>query len=187
MRIPILTYDSMRIHGNEYATNDLRALASDLRQVTAAGFKVVPLARVIDAWLANRGADLDGKLIALSSDHGADFNYRDLPHPTAGAQRSVLNILRDFAAQNPRKQEELNVTSFVIVSPEARAVLDATCMVGKGWWTDSWWMEAIRSGLIHIASQSWDLNHETLPPSLLRSERAATFRNLYSRQSADHR
>ena len=59
-------------------------------------------------------------------------------------------------------------------------------MVGKGWWTDSWWMEAIRSGLIHIASQSWDLNHETLPPSLLRSERAGTFLSIDSRESADH-
>ncbi|MEP7069793.1 MAG: class I SAM-dependent methyltransferase [Usitatibacter sp.] len=186
MRIPILTYQTMHIDGNDYRSNDKIALSSDLRQLTAAGFKILPLRSVVDLWLDNRGTELDGKLIALASDNGADFDYLDLLHPTAGPQRSIYNILRDFAADNPGRQEGLNVTSFTIASAEARAVLDATCMLGKDWWTDRWWPEAIRSGLIHVANMSWDHNHETLPSSFLRSARSGTFLTIDSQESADH-
>jgi len=47
MRIPILTYQSMHIDGNDYCANDLIVLASDLRQLTDSGFKIVPLRRSI--------------------------------------------------------------------------------------------------------------------------------------------
>jgi peptidoglycan/xylan/chitin deacetylase (PgdA/CDA1 family) len=186
VRIPVLTYRPMHIEGNDYWSNDLSALASDLTQLTEAGFKILSLRSIVDAWLDNRGSELEGKFVALTSDDGADFDYLDLPHPTAGMQRSVFHILRDFVAENPGRQEALNVTSFVIVSPNVRAILDATCMLGKGWWTDSWWPEAVRSGLIHIANHSWDHNHETLPSSFLRSARAGTFLTVDSRESADH-
>src|SRR5258706_2969306 len=116
MRIPILTYDSMRIDGNDYRSNDLKALAADLRQLTEAGFKIVPLPQLIDAWLDNRTESLNGRLVALACDHGSDFDYFDLPHPKAGVQRSVLNTLRDFEANYHSKQEKLSITSFVIVS-----------------------------------------------------------------------
>src|SRR5262249_30751247 len=152
MRIPILTYDSMRVLQNSYAQSDLHALASDLQQINDSGFQVLPLSTVVDAWLGNRGHELQGRLVALACEHGSDFDYRDLTHPSCGVQRSVLNILRDFASANPGGQPRLNVTSFVIVSPAARAALDATCMVGKGWWTDSWWRNAIESGLLHIGN-----------------------------------
>lgn len=186
MRIPILSYQPMSIHGNEYHDNHLKALASDLRQLTGAGFKIVAIRSVIDAWLDNRGAELDAKWVALSCDDGADFDYLDLPHPTAGVQRSVFNVLRDFAAQNKGLQDELNVTSFVIASPEARAALDSACMIGKGWWTDGWWPDATRSGLVHIGSHSWDYNHEALPPAISQSVRRGTFLTINSLGLADH-
>jgi hypothetical protein len=186
VRIPILTYQAMRIAGNDYANNDLKALAADLRQLTDAGFRIVPLRTVVDLWLGNRGAELNGKLVALACNGGADFDYLDLAHPTAGTQRSVLNTLRDFAAEYPGRQEQLNITSFVIASPEARAVLDRTCMVGKGWWTDAWWKAAIESGLMHLGSHSWDHNHETLPDSLSPGVRRGTFLNIDSKERADY-
>lgn len=176
----------MRIDGNDYLSNDLCALASDLAHLTASGFKVMPLRLIIDAWLDNRATELDGKLVALTSDNGADFDYLDLQHPTVGQQRSVANILRDFATANPGKQDALNVTSFVVASPEARAILDRTCMVGKGWWTDAWWPDAVRTGLIHIASHSWDHNHETLPPSFVHTARRGTFLTVDTKELADH-
>ena len=176
----------MRIDGNDYVANDLQALAADLRQITASGFKILPLRSVVDAWLDNRGHELDGKLVALTCSGGGDFDYVDLPHPTAGTQRSVFNILRDFAAENPGKQEQLNVTSFVVASPEARAALDATCMIGKGWWTDAWWSEAAASGLMHIANHSWDHNHETLPASFSKGVANGTFLTIDTRSLADY-
>ena len=176
----------MRIAGNDYANNDLKALAADLRQVTQAGFRIMPLRSIVDLWLGNRGAELNGKLVALACNGGADFDYLDLAHPTAGAQRSILNTLRDFAAEHPGKQDRLNITSFVIASPEARAVLDRTCMVGKGWWTDGWWKAAIESGLMHLGNHSWDHNHETLQDSFAPGVRRGTFLNIDSKERADY-
>ena len=161
-------------------------MAADLRQLTDAGFKVVALRSIVDAWLANRGLDLDAKLVALTADNGADFDYVDLPHPSCGTQRSVMNILRDFAAERPGAQDGLNVTSFRIASPEARAALDAACMVGKGWWNDGWWKDAIASGLIHVANHSWDHNHEALPASFGRGARRGSFAGILNADLADH-
>ena len=186
MRVPILTYQPMRIDGNDYRQNDLRALAADLRQVTEAGFRIMPLRSVVDAWLDDRVGELDGKVAAIACDNGADFDYRDLPHPSAGVQRSVINILRDFAAEHPRAQPALNVTSFVIASPEARTLLDATCMIGKGWWTDDWWPAAVASGLVHIANHSWDHNHETLPESFSQGVARGTFLTIDNEKLAEH-
>ena len=184
MKIPILTYQPMHIDGNDYRANDLRALASDLRQITEAGFRIVPLRTVIDAWLDDR--ELGGKLVALASNAGADFDYRDLAHPKAGMQRSAINVLRDFAAENPGKQEELHITSFVIASPEARATLDSTCMIGEGWWSDAWWKAAIESRLMHIANHSWDHNHETLPEAFSQGVARGTFLPINSKSLADY-
>jgi len=186
VRIPILTYQPTRIDGIDYRNNDLHALASALRQVTQSGFRIVALRSIVDAWLDNRGGDLEGRVVALACDHGADFDYTDLPHPSAGTQRSVLNILRDFATANPGAQPALNVTSFVVASPEARAALDTACLLGKGWWTDGWWKAAIDSGLMHIANHSWDHNHDALPPSFSQGVRRGTFLNITSERLADH-
>ena len=186
MRIPILTYQAARIAGNDYATSDLKALAADLRQITRAGFRIVPLRDVVEAWIESKGDERSDKVVALACNGGGDFDYLDLPHPTAGVQRSVLSTLRDFATEHPREQAQLNITSFVIASPGARAVLDSTCMVGKGWWTDAWWRAAIDSGLMHIANHSWDLNHETLPDSVAPGVRRGTFLAIDSKELADH-
>ncbi len=186
MRIPILTYQPARIDRNDYAGNDLIALAADLRQVSDAGFRILPLRTIVDAWLDDRVGELEGNVAAITSDNGADFDYHDLPHPSNGTQRSVINILRDFAAAHSRAQPSLNVTSFVVASPEARAVLDATCLAGKGWWTDGWWRPAIESGLIHIANRSWDLNHEALPDTFSQGVARGTFFNVADERLADH-
>ena len=185
MRIPILTYEPMRIGGDDYRSNPLVALAADLVQLTEAGFQVRALRSIVDAWLDNRGGELEGKLVAIASDNGADFDYIDLSHPTAGPQRSTFHILQDFAADHPGRQAALNATCFTIVSPEARAVLDRTCMLGKGWWSDGWWPAAAASGLLHIANFSWDYNHETLPRPMRRGARGGTFLEVDSLEAGD--
>jgi len=186
MRIPVLSYHSMHIDGNEYATNDVRALAADLEQLSDAGFRVLPLHTVVSAWLEGRQGELAGRVVALTCDDGSDFDFADLPHPGAGMQRSVLNTLRDFRARHPGRQEALHITSFVIVSPEARTALDRTCMIGKGWWNDAWWKDAIASGLMHIGNHSWDHNHEALPESFSQGVRRGTFTTVATEALADH-
>ena len=46
--IPILTYHSLNIAGNDYLGNDHVALREDLHLLTALGWRIVPL-----AWLAD--------------------------------------------------------------------------------------------------------------------------------------
>jgi peptidoglycan/xylan/chitin deacetylase (PgdA/CDA1 family) len=183
VKIPVLTYHAMRIHGRDYGNNDLVALAADLEAAAARGFRILPLARIVSAWLEDPEAWTGQRVVAFTCDDGSDFDFTDLEHPSAGPQRGVLNILRDFRARRPH--DGAHVTSFVIASPEIRTYLDKTCMIGRGWWNDGWWREAAATGLMDIANHSWDHNHETLPEPLAEGVPRGTFRNIATAPLAD--
>src|SRR4051812_21522320 len=117
-RIPVLTYHAMNIAGNDYLGNDHVALADDLVQLAARGFRIVPLHAVVGRSLEDRTAFAGQRVVALTCDDGSDFDYRDLPHPSAGMQRSFHNILDDFSRAHPAVQPGLHITDFVIASPE---------------------------------------------------------------------
>ena len=186
MRIPILTYHSMRIGGDEPRNNDHRALAADLETIEAEGFEVRPLAQLVSTWL-ERPAELEGrKLVALTCDDGSDFDFRDIEHQQWGVQRSMLNILRDFRGAHPRSQPGLHITSFVVVSPADRAELDRLCMLGRGWWSEDWWREAVDTGLMGIASHSWDHNHDALVNPDFPDVRRGVFTSIDTPQAADY-
>ena len=182
MRVPVLTYHSINIHGNDYAGNDHVALAADLRLLHRLGRRIVPLATVVDVLLGAAPAAAVENAVALSFDDGSWFDWHDLEHPSWGPQRGFAGILRDFAAETGAA---VHATSFVIVSPEARAILDRTCMVGRGWWGDEWWPTAQREGLIAIESHSWDHNHDTLPATVQHAQRKGTFRTIDCWADAD--
>lgn len=158
MAIPVLTYHSARIEGNDYASNDHVAFFHDLRLLHSLGFRIARLEDVVANLKAGaRGAP---RAVAITLDDGTDFDYYDLPHPRWGTQRSMFNIMRDFVAQFGREAQPcLHATSFVVVSPKARLELDRTCLAGQNWYTDDWWNPAIASGLMAIANHSWDHNH----------------------------
>lgn len=181
----MLTYHAMNVHGNEYASNDHVAFAADLVHLTRSGFEVRPLHQIV-ACLGNSQGFGDRKVVGLACDDGSDFDFRDLDHPTHGPQRSMLNILRDFQRASPRAQPQLHLTSFVVVSPEARRRLDRTCMVGMAWWNEDWWQEAAASGLMGVANHSWDHNHDTLDQPRPFEIRRGTFRSVDCAASADY-
>ncbi len=183
MKIPVLTYHSMKIHGNGYADNDLVALAADLELAHARGFRVARLHEIVAGWLRSASAWHGQRIVAFTCDDGADFDFHDLPHPTAGPQRSVLNILRDFALRHPEAPP--HITSFVIASPEVRCALDKTCMIGRGWWNDAWWRQAVASGFMDIANHSWDHNHDAMPAHLSLGVERGHFRSIATRALAD--
>jgi hypothetical protein len=186
MKIPILTYHSNHIDGNDYADNDHVAFASDIAQIDANGIRILPLAEVIDHWLKAPARLQEWPTVALSCDDGGDFDFHDLPHPVAGMQRSMLNILRDFRRTARHPQPGLSITSFVIVSPQARQVLDRTCLIGTGWWNDDWWKEASASSLMDIGNHSWDHNHQTLDEGQFRGIARGTFKSIASDRLADY-
>jgi hypothetical protein len=109
--------------------------------------RVVPLSRVVDVRLGLADAVSVENAIALCCDDGSWFDWHDMDHPTFGRQRSFANILRDFAAGTGAP---VHMTSFVIVSPDARLALDRTCLVGRGWGPHDGGRFALRDGLIAI-------------------------------------
>ena len=182
MRVPVLTYHSNNIAGNDYASNDHVALATDLRLIHARGLRIVPLRRVVDVLLDEAPQAEVENAVAISCDDGSWFDWHDLEHPTCGPQRSFVGVLRDFVAETGAS---VHATSFVIVSPEARAILDQTCLIGRGWWGHDWWREAQREGLLAIESHSWDHNHHTLPVTAQREQIKGNFRSIDSYADAD--
>ncbi len=163
MRVPVLTYHSNNIAGNDYTGNDHVAFAADLRLIDDLGLRIVPLQVVIDRLLGRHDDDQRG-CVALTCDDGTDFDYTDIDHPTDGVQRSFYNCLQDFRdLRGDEAQPDLHLTTFVIADPSARALMDKACMVGRGWMNDTWWREVEASGLMAIESHSWDHNHPCLP------------------------
>lgn len=182
MRIPVLTYHSNNINGNDYANNDHVALAADLRSIARRGLRIVPLHRIVDVLLGEAAESTVENTVAITFDDGSWFDWHDMDHPTCGRQRGFAGVMRDFATETGAA---VHATSFVIVSPDARATLDRTCLIGRGWWTDDWWHEAQREGLIAIESHSWDHNHATLPVTAQREQRKGTFVSIDSHADAD--
>jgi SAM-dependent methyltransferase/peptidoglycan/xylan/chitin deacetylase (PgdA/CDA1 family) len=172
--IPILTYHSLNIAGNDYLGNDHVALRADLRMLGALGWRIVPLTILVDH-LLDRSRPWPEKCVAITFDDGTNFDVEDLEHPTAGLQRSMLNILRDYRSESAGQQPDLHATSFVIASAEARTVMDRACVLGRDWMSDRWWAEAVSSGLFHVGNHSWDHCHDSLPVVAQREQRKGTF------------
>ncbi len=181
MRVPVLTYHGNNVSGPRYAENDHIALTQDLELIDALGWRVVPLARVVDALLGD-GPEPPPRSVALSFDDGSWFDWYDLEHPRHGLQLGLATVLRQHVARGGQRP---HATCFVIVSPAARAELDRSCLVGRGWWGDQWWLDASREGLLAIESHSWDHNHETLAATAQRDGRRGRFDTIETWAEAD--
>src|SRR6202023_4279958 len=174
MQIPVLTYHAARIGGNDYESNDHFAFHQDLRLLHSMGFKVAALSDIVKR--LRSGDDTSRNEVAISLDDGTDFDFFDLPHPTWGTQRSILNIMKDFVMEfGPNAQPQLHATSFVVASPAARKTMDRTCLANLDWYTDDWWSAAIDSGLMAIANHSWDHLHPTLEFVAQREQKKVSF------------
>lgn len=160
--VPILTYHSQNIRGSSHAENDHVALQQDIRALHGAGFRVVPLDWLAD-WLDGERdpSDLE-RAVVLTFDDGCDFDVQDLDYPGHGLQRSFEGIFRDFSDGSGSAPPCLHATAFVIASREARRLIDAGSLFGRGWISDDWWRVTDKSGLIAIENHGWDHNHPDL-------------------------
>lgn len=181
MAVPVLTYHSMNVGGNDYVNNDHVALREDLALIHALGWRIMPLHRVAQLQLAGRVEVLE-KTLAICFDDGSNWDWYDIEHHLHGLQRGFAGILHDFRAQTCR--DDVHATSFVIAGPDERSELDVTCMLGRGWWTDEWWREAWMNG-IAIENHSWDHNHDTLRKTAQRGGRKGDFRWIDTYEECD--
>lgn len=182
MGVPVLAYHANNVAGNDYADNDHVALATDLRRLFEAGWRVVPLDTVLDWHQGHRpDAELE-RCLAITFDDGSDFDFHDIDHPSCGLQRSLFNVLRDFVMETGAPAQ---AASFVIACPEARAQLDERSLAGRGWWNDDWWPEANASGLMTIESHGWDHLHPVLDRVAQRAGKAGDFREVDSFEDCD--
>ena len=161
--VPILTYHSQNICGNDTANNDHVALEADLHALHAAGRKVVTLDTLLD-WVDGKADDHSvAKAVVLTFDDGCDFDVRDIEYPEHGLQRSFAGIMLDFlGCFHADERPALHATSFVIASAEARRQIDAGSLFGKGWMNHDWWGAVDAAGLIAIENHGWDHNHPDL-------------------------
>ena len=185
-RIPILSYHGLHASGNGYADNDHVALEEDLRLIKKLGFRIAALTDIA-RYVRGEGASfLDrDKCVGLSFDDGTDRDYLDMDHPVLGRIKSFHTILKDSGAGGERAWPQPTGVSFVIASPEARAVLDRTCIAGRNDWRDSWWSEAAAGGVLAIGNHSWDHTHPTLDVVAQREQRKGTFHGIDNLEDAD--
>jgi len=189
MRALILTYHSHHVVGPDYGDNDHLAFAQDLDVATECGFRIVPLATLVAAHQLRERFE-SARLVALTCDDGPLYDVADFSHPRYGAQKSFLNAMRDFRERHRDAQPGLALTSFVIASPDARAVMEKNfdieyTYLGPDSLGDDWWDPAIDTGLIAIANHSWDHLHPALPEVAHSAQARGDFTQVRSEEDAD--
>jgi peptidoglycan/xylan/chitin deacetylase (PgdA/CDA1 family) len=155
LKIPVLTYHSTNISGNEYHNNDHMALEQDLKLLDKLGIEIISAIELVQ-WIKGEVTLAPTKqYVVLTFDDGCELDFYDWNHPAYGFQKSFYTLLKEY----PKK---IHATSFVIVSPDTRKVLEQTCLAGHKIWGDEWWQKAEDSQLISIENHSWDHVHVTL-------------------------
>jgi len=96
----ILKYHSGNIAGNDYASNNLLALAHDLDVVRALRLPIVALRLVVDP-LLDRTVPLPERVVAITLDDGLDFDFIDYPSGTS-RRRSRRATIGKPRAGEPR-------------------------------------------------------------------------------------
>ncbi|MDG2459509.1 MAG: sulfotransferase [Luminiphilus sp.] len=161
--IPILTYHSLNTRGSSYADNDHVALEQDLALIKSAGFRVERLPTLVTYFLEGRLEELSGERIcALTFDDGVLHDFADFYHPHIGLLKSFARLLAEASEASRPEWQCVPATAFVIVSPEARAILDVECIAGRDQWHDHWWQEAVDRCHLDIGNHSWNHTHPAL-------------------------
>lgn len=154
MKIPVLTYHSVNVNGTEYHNNDHVAFEKDLELIRELGIQVISTDLLYQWMIGSLELNADKKYVVLTFDDGSRLDYQDWEHPEFGFIKSFYNSIKKYPSYH--------ATSFVIASPEARKILEKTCLGGFPLWGDDWWQEVEDSEQISIENHSWDHLHPTL-------------------------
>jgi peptidoglycan/xylan/chitin deacetylase (PgdA/CDA1 family) len=186
-RVAILTYHPIHLDDASYSGSDLIALERDLAVIERMGIPVRSLDQIFtDAGKDSLLRELGPATVAITFDDGSEFDFIDRSHPALGPQRSAATVLSHAARSLQCLAGARPLAStFVIASPEARAELDRTDYASGGYWTDHWWRDAARSGVLGIESHSWDHNHASIARSAQRNNERGTFMNIETEAEAE--
>ena len=177
MHIPVLTYHSTNISGNDYHNNDHIALSSDLNTISQLNITILSAHDLVKWIKGNLELDHSKKYTVLTFDDGVMLDFIDWKHPLHGFQESFVNIMK-------LHETTIHATAFVIASPDERKILEFTCMAGHFIWGDEWWQDAEDSGLISIENHSWDHLHETLDKVAQKDNLKGDFKNITTIEDA---
>jgi len=178
LKIPVLTYHSTNISGNEYHNNDHMALEQDLKLIDKLGIEIISAMELVQ-WIKGKVTlSPTKKYVVLTFDDGCELDFYDWNHPTYGFQKSFYTLLKEY----PKK---IHATSFVIASPDVRKVLEHTCLAGHKIWGDEWWQKAEDSQLISIENHSWDHVHLTLDHVMQEDNIKGDFKLIQSFEDAE--
>ena len=155
MKVSILAYHAANILGNDYNTNDHIALIEDIKLFQEMGVVVISASTIV-AWIkGKRYLDENKNYVAITFDDGNQLDFTDSKYFEYGLQKSFYTILC-------QSKIKLHATSFVIASPQARKILEKTCLGGQKLLGEKWWQEAENTGIISIENHSWDHVHPSL-------------------------
>jgi peptidoglycan/xylan/chitin deacetylase (PgdA/CDA1 family) len=163
----VLTFHSQNIRGNSLATNDHIALSQTLAALERLGVPVVRLSSMVDELLRGSLERLPERYVCLTFDDGPDYDWFDLTHPVHGFQSSMRRILLEHNCRPGTRHPPATATAFVIASSEARSEIAAATQDNPDRMSESWWREAVGSGLLDIACHGW--NHVHPAVSAMRS------------------
>jgi peptidoglycan/xylan/chitin deacetylase (PgdA/CDA1 family) len=148
--VPVLTYHSQNIAGNDYATNDRQALASDIQAISQTGLRVISLSDFVDWLIGNLPEAFARNTIVLTSDDAPIFDYEEVEYCDFGPQTPTRSILRNSNA---------HITLFAIASQQAREEIGEDALGNASFMTNRWWREAGRSPWAAIENHGWDHCH----------------------------
>lgn len=178
MKIPVLTYHSTNISGNDYHNNDHVALQKDLTLFKELNIEVLSTNILIEWLQGNINLNNNKKYVVLTFDDGCELDFLDWQHPQFGFQQSFYSILKAY-------DQYVHATSFVIASKNVRTILEQTCLDGHNLWGDEWWQDAEDSGLIAIENHSWDHLHSTLDEVKQKDNIKGDFTQILTKPDAD--
>ena len=148
--VPVLTYHSQNIAGNDYATNDRQALAADIQAISQAGLQVISLANFVDWLIGILPEAFARNSVVLTSDDAPIFDYEEVKYRNFGLQTPTRSILRHSKA---------HITLFAIGSPQARKEIGENALGSGSFMTSRWWREASQSQWAAIENHGWDHCH----------------------------
>jgi len=155
MKISVLAYHAANIFGNSYQKSDNIALKQDLEMIQALGVKVISTHLLVDYISGTVSLNDNSDYVVITFDDGNNLDFIDSAYPDQGIQKSFFSVLKN-------SKQSVHATSFVIASPEARSIMEKTCLQGYPLLDDNWWQQAEDSGILSIENHSWDHVHPSL-------------------------